>query len=778
MPYQINPFTGQFDFYDVSFSVWGSITGTLSNQTDLQSALDDKLDSATASTTYVPYTGATTDVDLGNNSLTLSNYFLATGILGSGWTEPNIGAGTRLLWYPKKASFRAGYVVSTKWNDANIGLYSFGSGYNPLSSGYASFAAGESSQATGYASLAIGSGNIATNDGAVAIGASTQANGQYSLAAGYYNVVNGNNSFATGYSNNVSSNNGSVFGELLINSSYDSTVFGRYNVGGGNTTAWVDTDYLLELGNGTGPGSLSNAFSVLKNGKTTVGGNLSLATGTTSIAPLTFTSGILKTNSGIGDIEFSGDDYYVGITTPITGSQYPPAQSTTYVKSTTQFSAGYEPFKATDPTKSITGSLGTGAWVSGNTIVTNQSFHIDLGAKKVIDQLYYENGHNFGGSTNTGANNFTIWGSNSSTAFADTTYATDTNWTQLTTDISQFVQHIAVDTADPHYVAITNQTGYRYYRIKVADNWGNAAYITVRRFELQVTNNYRKGVVLTDGSVLTSTKIPVGTTNGRLIDSNLTINSTGVGNIATPLYSLDMSGNVRLGSTLKLGHEYQGVSSGWVDALTVYASGAERSALSYNWTTGKLGYFAEGGTQGLWMGTAGRSIVIDGRDRAGGTKFTATSGYGTTHIDAVADFNNAAQKYIGFNYNFIDTASATTSQIFNLQLGGVDKFSIRKDGTQFNYAGHVENTTRTATTPYVVLATDYVVYVDSDGGAMAVTLPAGIDGTTYKIVNVGSSGNNVTITPNGAETIRGGATLVLTDGLQALITYETTEKWW
>jgi hypothetical protein len=40
-------------------SAWGSITGTLSSQTDLQSALDAKLDTTTASSTYVPLNGAT-----------------------------------------------------------------------------------------------------------------------------------------------------------------------------------------------------------------------------------------------------------------------------------------------------------------------------------------------------------------------------------------------------------------------------------------------------------------------------------------------------------------------------------------------------------------------------------------------------------------------------------------------------------------------------------------------------------------------------------------------
>lgn len=47
---------------------WGSITGTLSNQTDLQNALDLKVD-ITDLAAYVPYTGATSDVNLGTNDL-------------------------------------------------------------------------------------------------------------------------------------------------------------------------------------------------------------------------------------------------------------------------------------------------------------------------------------------------------------------------------------------------------------------------------------------------------------------------------------------------------------------------------------------------------------------------------------------------------------------------------------------------------------------------------------------------------------------------------------
>jgi len=42
MPWTFNPFTGTLDYYEITKAQWGLITGTLSNQTDLQTALDLK----------------------------------------------------------------------------------------------------------------------------------------------------------------------------------------------------------------------------------------------------------------------------------------------------------------------------------------------------------------------------------------------------------------------------------------------------------------------------------------------------------------------------------------------------------------------------------------------------------------------------------------------------------------------------------------------------------------------------------------------------------------
>jgi hypothetical protein len=64
---------------DIS-AVWGSITGTLSDQTDLQDQFNLKASSIHNHLDKVPYTGATTDVDLGAHDLTLDNIVFNGGI--------------------------------------------------------------------------------------------------------------------------------------------------------------------------------------------------------------------------------------------------------------------------------------------------------------------------------------------------------------------------------------------------------------------------------------------------------------------------------------------------------------------------------------------------------------------------------------------------------------------------------------------------------------------------------------------------------------------------
>lgn len=181
--------------------------------------------------------------------------------------------------------------------------------------------------------------------------------------------------------------------------------------------------------------------------------------------------------------------FEIDFSVPFT-SQYPPAHIDTYVKATTKFSTSHWPYYATDPSKSLTGAMAANSWLAQSSVTTNQRFHIDLGEEKVIKNIYYENFHNSGASTNGGVKDFTFWGSNESSAFAELTYGTDTDWTQLTTSASAFLEHANLDLPHPEFIGVTNTTAYRYYAFKFANNYGNGSYMGVRRIELQTEDEY------------------------------------------------------------------------------------------------------------------------------------------------------------------------------------------------------------------------------------------------------------------------------------------------
>jgi len=73
----------------------------------------------------------------------------------------------------------------------------------------------------------------------------------------------------------------------------------------------------------------------------------------------------------------------------------------------------------------------------------------------------------------------------------------------------------------------------------------------------------------------------------------------------------------------------------------------------------------------------------------------------------------------------------------------------------------------------------HVVFGNTDGGAYTVTLPAGVGGKNYKLINSGASGNNLTLASNGAEHLIGANTsFILHDGETLNITYNTVDGWY
>ena len=103
------------------------------------------------------------------------------------------------------------------------------------------------------------------------------ASGDHAAAFGFTAEASGLASFAGGGSSILASGDyAAVSGRETTAQAYASFVIGRANVIAGSTTSWVDTDPLFVIGNGLASFSPNNAFTVLKNGNTTIDGTLDL----------------------------------------------------------------------------------------------------------------------------------------------------------------------------------------------------------------------------------------------------------------------------------------------------------------------------------------------------------------------------------------------------------------------------------------------------------------------------------------------------------------------
>jgi len=141
--------------------------------------------------------GRTITADAGAFEVSGVDGALFTGTYNNG-VIPVEGAGVRMMWYPHKAAFRAGYVNGNLWDDVYIGNYSIGLGFNAratgsnstafgyitAATGNYSTAIGYASEASGWSSTAMGYSTLASANAATALGNDTRATGEISTALG------------------------------------------------------------------------------------------------------------------------------------------------------------------------------------------------------------------------------------------------------------------------------------------------------------------------------------------------------------------------------------------------------------------------------------------------------------------------------------------------------------------------------------------------------------------------------------------------------------------
>ncbi|MBT8270793.1 MAG: tail fiber domain-containing protein, partial [Bacteroidia bacterium] len=203
------------------------------------------------------------------------------------------------------------------------GDYSFAAGLSNIISGDNSIALGQQAEALGVNSNAIGLGSEAIGDYSTAIGHETMASGLNSIAVGAganataigsvafgtSNDASGQFSTALGYLSDAIGNYSTAFGRNITSTSYGSFIIGVYNSNDfGNTTQWIDSDVLFQIGNGLSDATRSNALTVRKDGSQILTSNsfgLQISTGNN-----TGDHGIEINNAGGNGIEInsSGDN--------------------------------------------------------------------------------------------------------------------------------------------------------------------------------------------------------------------------------------------------------------------------------------------------------------------------------------------------------------------------------------------------------------------------------------------------------------------------------------
>ncbi len=209
-----------------------------------------------------------------------------------GFTVPVSGTGTMMMWLPEKSAFRVGTAFSNNWGTDSIGTWSFAVGRNPKAKATYSTAIGNFTQALGSFSIAIGNASVASGLSSMALGHEVIAYGTFATATGDSSIASGEASFSSGKQTVASGHwstamgeftqatgqDATALGEATIARSYGSTSLGTYNdqIISSSQNAWVLTDPVFIVGNGTGPLTRKNAMVVYKNGNADLNGNVNV----------------------------------------------------------------------------------------------------------------------------------------------------------------------------------------------------------------------------------------------------------------------------------------------------------------------------------------------------------------------------------------------------------------------------------------------------------------------------------------------------------------------
>jgi len=246
-----------------------------------------------------------------------------------GASRPQDGAANSI--FGTQAEWSVDLTISEKTPAQAAALWP-GPDHNGMgATGWGSFTAGAYNRASGNGAFVGGFHNVAGPTGSDITSINGNSIGQ--TAFGYGTQATGNASFSAGEGTEASGSHGVVFGKNTLASGsfstalgfetdatdYGSIVIGTWNSSGSSATSaasFSTSAPAFVIGNGTGSGSRSDAFKVMFNGNTTIGGD------DLTIGDLSAFSGSFTQRSAIDVVAHSDGDLMTGYINGSTGDRF------------------------------------------------------------------------------------------------------------------------------------------------------------------------------------------------------------------------------------------------------------------------------------------------------------------------------------------------------------------------------------------------------------------------------------------------------------------------
>jgi hypothetical protein len=174
------------------------------------------------------------------------------------------------------------------------------------------------------------------------------------------------------------------------------------------------------------------------------------------------------------------------------------------------------------------------------------------------------------------------------------------------------------------------------------------------------------------------------------------------------------------------------------------------------------------GTHGIFVAAGKDRSIITNNNCEGNTNDGIRSNGDDTIIEGNSCQNNSARGIIvvaGATGNIVNSNLAignTTNQIVDNGSGTIRSGNIGIDDTSVPTPTPEKTHTETGATYTAGTNSETIILADATAADQTINLPAGSDGDSYFIKKIDSTVNTVTIDPNGASTIDGETTKVIT----------------